>query len=108
MPSFLFFFFYVGVCSIICVRRKTSRVLSLVAAFFLDKTADTSRRKVSQKCWHKPPSETKLVQKERKNLMRKHLRSQKREKINRGKSEFCVQKKFKNFSSVVSSRWSGF
>ena len=74
MPSFLFFFFYVGVCSIICVRRKTSRFFLSSRRFFLDKTADTSRRKVSQKCWHKPPSETKLVQKERKNLRGKHLR----------------------------------
>ena len=108
MPSFLFFFFfYVGVCSINLCEEKNLSVLSLVAAGFFWITKQTRARKVSQKCWHNP-SETKLVQKERKNLMRKHLRSQKREKINRGKSEFCVQKKFKNFSSVVSSRWSGF
>lgn len=106
MPSFLFFFFYVCVFYNLCEEKNLS-VLSLVAAGFFWITKQTRARKVSQKCWHNP-SETKLVQKERKNLMRKHLRSQKREKINRGKSEFCVQKKFKNFSSVVSSRWSGF
>ena len=46
---------------------------------------------MSQKCLHKP-SETKLKQKERKNL-RKHLRSQKREKINREKVNFFLVSK---------------
>ena len=58
---------------------------------------------MSQKCWHKP-SETKLVQKERKNL-RKHLRSQKREKSNREK--ILGSKKIQKLllSSVVSLVW---
>ena len=61
---------------------------------------------MSQKCLHKP-SETKLKQKERKNL-RKHLRSQKREKINREKVNFfLVSKKIQKLllSSVVSLVW---
>jgi hypothetical protein len=53
-----------------------------------------------------PKSETK-PQKERKNL-RKHLRSQKREKINRGKSEFWFKKNSKTSPQFLSSRWSGF
>ena len=55
MPSFLFFFFYVGVCSIICVRRKTRFFLSNVGVFL-----DNCRHE--QKCVKSvlAPSETKL------------------------------------------------
>ncbi len=48
MPSFLFFFFfYVGVCSIICVRRKTSRFFLSSRRFFWI-TADTSKKSESK------------------------------------------------------------
>jgi hypothetical protein len=50
-------------------EEKNLSVLSLVAAGFFWITKQTRARKVSQKCWHNP-SETKLVQKERKNLMK--------------------------------------
>ena len=86
-------------------EEKNLSVLSLVAEFFLDKL-QTRARKVSQKCWHKP-SETKLVHKERKNL-RKHLRSQKREKSNREKVNFGFKKNSKTSPQFLSSRWSGF
>jgi len=104
MPSFLFFFFYVGVCSIICVRRKTG-VLSLVVGVFFWINCRHTKCKCESKVLA-PKSETK-PQKERKNL-RKHLRSQKREKINRGKSEFWFKKNSKTSPQFLSSRWSGF
>ena len=59
---------------------------------------------MSQKCWHKP-SENKTAKREEK--FEEAEESKERENQSR-KSEFWVQKKFKNFSSVVSSRWSGF
>ena len=84
-------------------EEKNLSVLSRRGVFWI--TADTSKKSESKVL--APKSETKLVQKERKNL-RKHLRSQKREKINRGKSEFWFKKNSKTSPQFLSSRWSGF
>ena len=65
---------------------------------------------MSQKCWHKPPSETKLVQKERKNLRGKHLRGSLERENQKSRKKlifFWFQKKIQKLllSSVVSLVW---